>query len=139
MSRNCPADIPPSSALEPAALTLSLEAIPHLKQERKALDQLWHQRLERAACEAERAARHNRLIEPEPRLVARQLATDWEDTLLAHRQLQADYECFVQAQPHLLSRAEREAIEQLAQNMLALWHEPCTTMAENKTGRQHAG
>jgi DNA invertase Pin-like site-specific DNA recombinase len=46
------------TALEPAALSLSLEATAHLEQERKALDQLWQQRLERAADEAERAARH---------------------------------------------------------------------------------
>jgi hypothetical protein len=72
------------------------------------------------------------LIEPEHRLVARQLAKDWEDALLAHRQLQEEYVRFVQAQPQLLSRAEREAIEQLAQNIPALWHAPTTTTAERK-------
>jgi hypothetical protein len=85
--------------------------------------------LERAAYEAERAARHSRLLEPEPRLVARQLAQEWEDALLAQRQLQEDYGRFVQAQPPLLSQAERAAIEQLAQNLPALWHAPTTTMA----------
>jgi DNA invertase Pin-like site-specific DNA recombinase len=78
------------TALEPTALTLSLEATAHLEQERQALDQLWQQRLERAAYEAERAARHYRAIEPEHRLVARQLAKDWEEKLTAHRQLQED-------------------------------------------------
>ena len=62
------------NALEPAALTLSLEATARVEQERQALDQLWRQRVERAAYEAERAARHYRLVEPEHRLVARQLA-----------------------------------------------------------------
>jgi len=38
----------------------------------------------------------------------------------------------VEAQPRPLSRAEREAIEQLAHNIPALWHEPTTTMAERK-------
>jgi DNA invertase Pin-like site-specific DNA recombinase len=120
------------TALEPVALSLSLEATAHLEQERKALDQLWQQRLERAAYEAERAARHYRFIEPEHRLVARQLAKDWEDALLAHRHLQEDYARFVQAQPQLLPHAEREAIAQLAQNIPALWHAPTTTMAERK-------
>jgi hypothetical protein len=46
------------TALEPAALTLSLEATTRLEQERQALDRLWQQRLERAAYESERAARH---------------------------------------------------------------------------------
>jgi hypothetical protein len=59
-------------ALEPATLTLSLEATSRLEQERQEMDQLWQQRVARAAYEAERAARHDRLVEPENRLVARQ-------------------------------------------------------------------
>src|SRR5262245_708030 len=53
------------TALAPAALTLSLEATTDLEQERQALHQLWQQRLERAAYEAERAARPCRASEPE--------------------------------------------------------------------------
>jgi hypothetical protein len=125
------------TALAPAALPLALEAPAHLEQERQALDQLWQQRLERAAYEAERAARHSRAIAPEHRLVARQLAKDWEEKLTAHRQLQEEYERFVQAQPQSLSGAEREASAQLAHNIPALWHAATTTMAERKEiGRQ---
>jgi DNA invertase Pin-like site-specific DNA recombinase len=120
------------TALEPAALTLSLEATAHLAQERRDLDQLWHQRLERAAYEAERAARHYRLVEPEPRLVARQLAQEWEDKLTAQRHLQEEYARFAQAQPPSLSAAERAAIVPLAHNVPALWHAPTTTTAERK-------
>jgi hypothetical protein len=109
-----------------------LEATARLEQERQDLDRLWHQRLERAAYEAERAARHYRLIEPEHRLVARQLAKEWEDKLMAHRLLQEEYERFVQTQPRSLSAAEREAIVHLAHNVPALWHAPTTTMAERK-------
>jgi hypothetical protein len=116
--------------LEPAALTLSLEATMRLEQERQASDRLWQQRLERAGYESERTVRHYRLVEPEHRLVARQLAQDWEDKFTAQRQV--EYERFVQAQPRPLSRTEREAIEQLAHNIPALWHAPTTTMAERK-------
>jgi hypothetical protein len=97
-----------------------------------ALDRLWQQRLERAAYERERAARHYRLVEPEHRLVARQLAKDWEDKLRAQRQLQEEYERFLQVQPQPLSAAERAAIAQLAHNIPALWHAPTTTLAERK-------
>jgi hypothetical protein len=120
------------TALEPAALTLSLEATARREQERRDLDRLWQQRLERAAYEAERAARHYRLIEPEHRLVARQLAKAWEDKLLAHRHLQEEYARLVQAQPRSVSATEREAIVPLAHNVPALWHAPTTTMAERK-------
>jgi DNA invertase Pin-like site-specific DNA recombinase len=120
------------TALEPAALTLSLEAMARLEQERRDLDRLWQQRLERAAYEAERAARHYRLIEPEHRLAARQLAQEWEEKLTAHRHLQEEYARVAQAQPRSLSAAEREAIVQLAHNVPALWYAPTTTMAERK-------
>jgi hypothetical protein len=119
-------------ALEPAALTLSLEATARLEQERHALDQLWRQRVERAAYEAERAARHYRLVEPENRLVARQLAQDWEEKRTAQRQLQEDYQRFVHAPPQGLSHAERDAIQKLAHNLPALWHAPTTTMSARK-------
>jgi hypothetical protein len=119
-------------ALEPAALTLSLEATARLEKERQALDQLWQQRLERAAYESERAARHSRLIEPEHRLVARQLAKDWEDKLAAQRQLQEAYERFVHTQSRVLSQEERDAIAQLAQNIPALWYAPTTPVLTAK-------
>jgi hypothetical protein len=109
-----------------------LEATARLEQERQALDRLWQQRLERAAYESERAARHYRLVEPEHRLVARQLAQEWEAKLTAQRQLQEEYERCVQAQPQPLSAAERTAIVQLAHNIPALWHAPTTTQAERK-------
>ena len=119
-------------ALEPAALTLSLEATARLEQERQELDRLWRQRLERAAYESERAARHYRLVEPEHRLVARQLAKDWDEKLSAQRQVQEEYERFVQSQSHVLSPEERDAIEHLARNIPALWYAPTTTVADRK-------
>jgi hypothetical protein len=120
------------TAPEPAALTPSLEATPHLEQERQVLDHLWQPRLERAAYESERVARHSRLVEPEHRLLARQLAKDWEDKFTAQRHLQEEYERFVQAQPRPLSGTERDAIEPLAHNIPALWQAPTTTMAERQ-------
>ena len=66
------------AALKPAAIELSIAAAQHLESDRYELDQLWQQRLERAAFDADRAQRHYQLVEPENRLVARQLAQDWE-------------------------------------------------------------
>ena len=123
-------------ALEPAALTLALEATARLEKERQALDQLWQQRLERAAYASERAARHYRWLEPEHRLVARQLAKDWDDTLAAQRQLQEDSARFVHTQSRVLSPVERATIEQLAQHIPALWYAP-TTGADRKERMRH--
>lgn len=119
-------------ALEPAALELSLAAATHLEQERAAVNQLWHQRLERAAFEVDRAARHYRLCEPENRLVARQLANDWEAKLATQQQLQEDYRRFCHQQPRVLPAAQAETIRQLAANMPALWQADTTTVTERK-------
>jgi hypothetical protein len=78
------------TALAPAALTRSWEATARLEPARRDLDRLWQQRLERAAYEAERAARHYRWIAPEHRVVARQLAQAWAAKRTAHRHLQAE-------------------------------------------------
>jgi DNA invertase Pin-like site-specific DNA recombinase len=119
-------------ALEPAALELSLEASECLEKEREELDGLWHKRLERASYEADRAGRHYRLIEPENRLAARQLAREWEEKLEAQRKLQEDYRRFLRKQPRPLSAVERADIRRLAQDIPALWHSPSTTTAERK-------
>jgi DNA invertase Pin-like site-specific DNA recombinase len=119
-------------ALEPAALELSLEAAQHLERERADLEQVWRQRLERAAYEVERARRHYQLVEPENRLVTRQLEREWEENLRTHQHLQEDYERFTHTQPRLLSAAERVAIRQLATDIPALWHAATTTVAERK-------
>jgi len=120
------------AALEPAALDLSLAAAEQLERERADLLQLWQQRRERAAYEAERAGRHYRAIEPENRLVARQLAREWEERLAGKQQLEEEYERFLQRQPRLLSTAEQAPIRQLAANIPALWHAASTTVTERK-------
>lgn len=119
-------------ALEPAALELSLEAATHLEQERTELDQLWQKRLERSAFEAERAGRHYRLVEPENRLVARQLALEWETKLSVHQKLQEDYQRFTHQQPRLLTDAEQQMIRKLAENIPELWNAKTTTQVQRK-------
>ena len=118
------------AALTPAALELSLQAAAHVEQERADLTRLRQQQVERARDAAERAGRQYRLVEPENRLVARQL--EWEECLVAQRQAEEEYQRFVQTQPRGLTPEEREAIRQLAADIPALWQAPTTTAAERK-------
>jgi DNA invertase Pin-like site-specific DNA recombinase len=120
------------AALEPAALELSLEAAAHLERERADLGRLWQQKVERATYEAERAARQYQLVEPEHRLVARQLERDWEEKLAARLQVEEAQRRFQETQPRVLTAAERAAIRQLAADIPTLWQAPTTTMAERK-------
>lgn len=119
-------------ALQPAALALSLEAAHYVEQERAQLDALWQKRLERATFEVHRAARQYHLVEPENRLVARQLEREWEDKLAEQKRLAVEYDRQQQQQPRLLSERERQAIQHLAEDIPALWHDPHTTAPERK-------
>jgi DNA invertase Pin-like site-specific DNA recombinase len=120
------------TALAPAGLSLSLEAAAHVEAERATLEHLWQQRRERAAYEAERAARQYHAVEPEHRLVARALERAWEDKLAAQQELEEQYHRFPREQPHVLTAAERAAIRQLAEDIPALWAAATTTAADRK-------
>lgn len=120
------------AALAPAALDLSLAAAERLQEERDTLTQLWQQRLERARYEADRAARHYHAVEPEHRLVARQLEREWETTLAALQSLEEEAHRALQRQPRVLTAAERAAIRQLAADIPALWTAATTTAADRK-------
>lgn len=119
-------------ALQPAALELSLEAAGSLQRERDDLELLWQQRLERAEYEARRAGRQYHLVDPENRLVARQLEREWEEKLATQQKLEEEYHRFLYEKPRVLSEEEREAIRELAQDIPALWEAPTTTVAERK-------
>jgi hypothetical protein len=120
------------SALEPAALELSLVAADDLEKERKRLDGNWQQRLERARYEVERAERQYHAVEPENRLVARELERRWEVGLKELQQVEQENARFRQSHPSLLTDREREAVRSLAKNLPALWRAPTTTHADRQ-------
>lgn len=120
------------AALAPAALEFSLAAAEHLERERAELADLWAKRLERAGYEVERAKRQYQAVEPEHRLVARQLEREWEAKLAAQRALEEELHRFEQAQPRVLTADERAAIRQLATDIPVLWRAATTTDADRK-------
>ena len=119
-------------ALEPAALDLSLRAIENVERERKRLHDHWHQTLERARQEVERAERQYQAVEPENRLVARTLETRWEEALKKQRQVEEDYHRFLARQPATLSEADRQRIRSLSASVATLWHSPGTSASDRK-------
>ncbi len=120
------------TALEPASLELSLQVAQNLERQREEFESLWRKRLERAGYQAERAARQYNQVEPENRLVARQLEGEWEEKLKQKRTLEEKYECFLREQPRVLGQEEREAIQKLAADIPALWNAPKTRSQDRK-------
>ena len=92
----------------------------------------WRQRLERAQYAVTRAFRQYNAVDPENRLVARQLEQQWEEALQAQTALQAEYDRVVAREPVPLHAVDREAIQRLAEDIPALWHAPSTTNADRQ-------
>jgi len=123
--------------LEPASLELSLTAAGQIEQERRQLDRHWQQRLERAQYAADRAARQYHAVEPENRLVARELERQWEQHLSAFQQLQEEYTRVRAQQPSSLTEAQRQTIRSLSSSIRTLWDAPGTAPADRKTIVRH--
>jgi len=120
------------TAIEPAQLTIALEAIEHLEAQARAIDHQWQLRLERARYEAEQAKRRYQAVEPEHRLVARSLERDWNEKLTVLDQLERDYTAVAPVAAHHVSEAERQRIVALAYDLPMVWQADSTTQAERK-------
>ena len=120
------------AALTPAALAVSLRAVEQVHTERARLEQLWAQRLERAQITVDRARRCYQAVEPENRLVARQLEADWEQALAEQRRLTEEHDRFAQSTPATLTTAQHQAIVEAANDLPRVWSAPTTTNADRK-------
>ena len=120
-------------AVSPASLELSLAATEDIERERKQLDDHWQQRLVRSCYEVEQARRQYAAVDPDHRLVARELERRWDEALRAHEQLQADYDRFARNCPKKLLPSEREQIGALAEDLPALWRADSTTPEDRQT------
>jgi DNA invertase Pin-like site-specific DNA recombinase/DNA-binding transcriptional MerR regulator len=114
-------------AVSPASIELSLAATADMERERKQLDDHWQQRLTRSRYEVEQARRQYASVDPDHRLVARELERRWDESLRADEQLQAEYDRFRRDCPAQLSPYEREQILALSQDLPTLWHADSTT------------
>jgi hypothetical protein len=114
-------------------LELSLAATADIERERQQLDDHWQQRLARSRYEVEQARRQYAAVDPEHRLVARELERRWDESLRAEEQLQADYTRFQRDCPTQLSAQEREQILALSQDLPALWRAETTTPEDRQT------
>jgi len=125
------------TVLKPAALELSLSAAEDIQQQRTTIERHWRQRVERAGYDADRARRQYHAVEPENRLVARELERQWEQKLLEQRHLKEQYDRFRQDQPAAPSDAERDLIRTLSHDIPKLWHARETSSADRQTIVRH--
>ncbi len=100
-------------------------------QDQNALKQFRLQ-VERARYEAERAERRFRNVEPENRLVARTLETEWENKLHDQRGAEAELARKEQEQRLQLTDLQQEQIRALGSDLKQVWDAPTTTDRDRK-------
>jgi hypothetical protein len=119
-------------AIQPAQLAVSLATLEEIDAQARQVERQWQLRLERARYEAELARRRFLAVDPENRLVARNLERDWNEKLAAVEQLQRAEAARPAWTSQPLSAAERQRILALTEDLPALWHAPSTTASERK-------
>ncbi|MEE8286979.1 MAG: recombinase family protein [Gammaproteobacteria bacterium] len=119
-------------ALAPERITLALEALDQLGLEREALERQWQLRLERTRYEAQRAQRQYDAVEPDHRLVARTLESQWEGKLREVEGAEQDYERWKREHHPDLTPQERQEILAIGEDLPRVWHAETTTHADRK-------
>ena len=119
-------------ALEPAGLQAALRAAQQREADHDAALAQWRLAVERARYEADKAERRYRAVEPENRLVARGLETEWEQRLRELDQAQAELARRQQQRPTTLTSTERNALLALGHDLKRVWLAPTTTPRDRK-------
>lgn len=120
------------AALAPAQLEVSLEALQQLDESTRAAERHWALKLERVRYEAERAKRQYDRVEPENRLVARDLERRWEECLQEVKSAEAEYARWQQSQQTAWGVAQIEELRELVKNVPALWQAETTKNEDRK-------
>lgn len=109
------------ASLAPARMEALTHATERLARARTEKRQQLEQELERASFEAERRRRQYDAVEPENRLVARNLEHRWNEALakVSHLQQVLSHH---DPSPLVLSKKEKEELYKLAWDLPRLWH-----------------
>ena len=119
-------------ALTPAAVEATQRAIQQIEDDQDAALTQWRLAVERARYEAERAERQYRAVEPENRLVARGLESEWEKRLRDLAAAEAELQRREQQRPRALSPEEKNKIRSLGSELSKVWMAPTTTDRDRK-------
>lgn len=119
-------------AVAPVGLEATLAALDSLERDRQAADRHWQLRLERARYEVAMARRQYDAVDPDHRLVARELERRWEVALTALGQLEDEYALVRRTDLTPLSPEEVAEVRLLAADLPGLWQAGTTTAVDRK-------
>ena len=119
-------------AMQPAGLQAALLAAEQIEADHDGALEQWRLAVERAGNEADRAERRYRAVEPENRLVARGLETEWEQRLSELQKARSELERRERRRPRELTSEERTAVLALGADLQQVWDAPTTSARDKK-------
>jgi uncharacterized protein YndB with AHSA1/START domain/predicted DNA-binding transcriptional regulator AlpA len=119
-------------AVTPAAVEAILLSVRQLEQNHDAALSQWRLEVERARYEAERAERRYRAVEPENRLVARGLETEWESRLRDLAAAETELRRRGQQRPNPIGPEQLKRIQALGSDIRQVWTAPTITDRDRK-------
>ena len=118
--------------MTPVALEVALAVQHELQTRYEEADKIRRSQVERARYEEQLARRRYLRVDPENRLVADSLESDWNEKLRAVTEAQRQYEQQRQADQAMLSEQQRGQLLALATDFPKLWRDPHTPGRERK-------
>ena len=119
-------------AITPAAVEAMRLTVEQLQTNHDAALSQWRLEVERARYEAERIERRYRAVEPENRLVARGLETEWESRLRDLAAAEAELRRREQQRPSTLGPEQLKRIQILGSDIRQVWQATTTTDRDRK-------
>ena len=119
-------------AVTPAAVEATILSVQQLQTNHDAALSQWRLEVERARYEAERAERRYRTVEPENRLVARGLESEWENRLRDLAAAEMELRRREQLRPHTMGPEQLKHIQMLGSDIRQVWDAPTTTDRDRK-------
>ncbi len=119
-------------AVTPAALEATMLSVQQLQANHDAALSQWRLEVERMRYEAQRAERRYRNVEPENRLVARGLETEWENRLRDLAAAEAELRRREQQRPNPIGPEQLERIQMLGSDIRQVWTAPAITDRDRK-------
>jgi DNA invertase Pin-like site-specific DNA recombinase len=119
-------------AITPAAVEAMRLTVEQLQTNHDAALSQWRLEVERTRYEAERAERRYRTVEPENRLVARGLETEWESRLRDLAAAESELRRREQRRPSRLDQEQLKGIQMLGSDIRQVWQATTTTDRDRK-------
>lgn len=120
------------AALQPAALQACLTAAQQLEAGYDAALAQWRRQVEQARYQASKAERRYRAVDPDNRLVARGLETEWNSALQTLAEAETELIRRETTRPATLTAEEKALILALGDDLSAVWTAPTTTAKDRK-------